>query len=139
MNIGVLENFANFIGKHLCQTLFFNKVAGLQLYFKRLQQRCFPVKFVKFLRTTFFAEHLQWLLLENLFRTSREKKLHFTGEIYVVIWQRYLVKNVSSCIRRTLMFGCFSSFYECDQTNTARITKSTFALLCYNLLLEMIL
>ena len=27
---GVLENFAEFIGKHLCQSLFFNKVAGLQ-------------------------------------------------------------------------------------------------------------
>ena len=31
---GVLRNFAKFIGKHLCQNLFFNKVAGapLQLY-----------------------------------------------------------------------------------------------------------
>ena len=30
----VLENFAKFIGKQLCQSLFFNKVAGLglQLY-----------------------------------------------------------------------------------------------------------
>ena len=33
---GVLENFAKFTGKHLCQSLFFSKVAGvglsLQLY-----------------------------------------------------------------------------------------------------------
>ena len=27
---GVLKNFAKFIGKHLWQNLFFNKVAGLQ-------------------------------------------------------------------------------------------------------------
>ena len=27
---GVLRNFAKFIGKHLCQSLFFNKVAGLR-------------------------------------------------------------------------------------------------------------
>ena len=27
---GVLRNFAKFTGKHLCQILFFNKVAGLQ-------------------------------------------------------------------------------------------------------------
>ena len=27
---GVHKNFANFIGKHLCQSLFFNKVAGLR-------------------------------------------------------------------------------------------------------------
>ena len=31
---GVLRNFTKFKGKHLCQSLFFNKVAGqgLQLY-----------------------------------------------------------------------------------------------------------
>ena len=28
---GVLRNFAKFTGKHLCQSLFFNKVAGLSL------------------------------------------------------------------------------------------------------------
>ena len=28
---GVLRNFAKFIGKHLCQSLFYNKVAGLRL------------------------------------------------------------------------------------------------------------
>ena len=29
---GVLKNFAKFTGKHLCQSLFFNKVAGLRLW-----------------------------------------------------------------------------------------------------------
>ena len=33
---------------------------------KRLQHRCFPVKFAKFLRTPFFSEHLCWLLLTIL-------------------------------------------------------------------------
>ena len=32
LNIGVVENFANFTGKYLCWSLFFNKVADLQLY-----------------------------------------------------------------------------------------------------------
>ena len=27
---GILRNFAKFIGKHQCQSLFFNKVAGLR-------------------------------------------------------------------------------------------------------------
>ena len=27
---GVLKNFVQFTGKHLCQSLFFNKVAGLR-------------------------------------------------------------------------------------------------------------
>ena len=66
MKKGVLRNFTKFTGKHLCQSLFFNKVAGLRpatLLKKRLWHRCFPVNFVKFLRTpflqnTFFTEHL---------------------------------------------------------------------------------
>ena len=29
---GVLRNFTKFTGKHLCQSLFFNKVAGLHLF-----------------------------------------------------------------------------------------------------------
>ena len=52
----VLKNFAKFTGKHLCQSLFFNKVAGLRpatLLKKRLWHSCFPVNFVKFLRTPF--------------------------------------------------------------------------------------
>ena len=32
---GVLRNFAKFTEKHLCQSLSFNQVAGLQLYWKR--------------------------------------------------------------------------------------------------------
>ena len=43
----------------------FNKVAGQKAcHFikKRHQHRCFLVKFAKFLGTSFFTEHLQWLL-----------------------------------------------------------------------------
>ena len=64
---GVLRNFTKFTGKHLCQSLFFNKVASLRpaiLLKKGLWPRCFPVSFVKFLRTPFFIEHLRWLLLK---------------------------------------------------------------------------
>ena len=64
---GFLRNFAKFTGKHLCQSLFFTKVAGLRLrpatlVNKRLWHRYFPVNFGKFLRTSFFTEHLRWLL-----------------------------------------------------------------------------
>ena len=60
---GVLENFT---GKHLCHSLFFNKVAGLRpvtLLEKRLWHRCFPVSFVKFSKTPFFIDQLRRLLL----------------------------------------------------------------------------
>ena len=57
---GVPRNLTKFTGKHLCQGLFFNKVAGLMpatLFKKILWHRCFPVNFVKFLRTPFLTEH----------------------------------------------------------------------------------
>ena len=63
---GALRNFAKLTGKHLCQSLFFNKVADLTpatLLKRRLWHRCFPVSFVKFLGTPFFTEYLWWLLL----------------------------------------------------------------------------
>ena len=59
---GVLRNFVKFTWKHMCQNLFFNKVAGLSpatLLKKKLWHRCFPVNFVKFLRTSFFTLHFQ--------------------------------------------------------------------------------
>ena len=80
----VLRNFAKFTGKHLCQGLFFNRVAGLSpatLLEQRLWHRCFPVNFAKFLRTntsggcfcqfTFiFCEHVQGAVchVENLIK-----------------------------------------------------------------------
>ena len=53
---GVFKYFAKFTRKHLCQSLFFNKVAGLRaaiLLKNRLWRRCFPVNFAKVLRTPF--------------------------------------------------------------------------------------
>ena len=64
----VLRNFTKFTGKHLCQSLFFNKVAGLKsatLLKKRLWHRSFPENFLKFLRTPFLKEYLWWLLVSE--------------------------------------------------------------------------
>ena len=61
---GILRNCAKFTGKHLCQSLFFNKVAGLRpLFKKRLWHRCFPVNFTKFLRAPFLQNTSGRLLL----------------------------------------------------------------------------
>ena len=69
--------FAKFVGIHLCQGLFFNKVASLikltcilaatllknklavTLLINRLWYRCFLVSFAKFVRTLFLAELLR--------------------------------------------------------------------------------
>ena len=47
----------------------FIRVADLQacdFIKKRLQPKCFPMKFAKFLRKPFFTEHPRWLLLHIL-------------------------------------------------------------------------
>ena len=51
---GVLRTFAKFTGNHLCQVLFFNKVAGF-------------VNFAKFLGTPFSQNSSGWLLLKKVF------------------------------------------------------------------------
>ena len=56
---GALRNFAKVPGKHLCQSLFCNKVAG-----PRLSRRCFSVNFAKFLRTPFLQDTSGRLLLD---------------------------------------------------------------------------
>ena len=72
---GVLRNLTKFTGKHLCQSLFLNKVAGLRpttLLKKKLWYKYFPVNFVKFLRTPFYIEHLWLLLLRKILRFYRK-------------------------------------------------------------------
>ena len=93
----MLRNLTKFTGKHLCQSLFFNKVAEtlaqvfscefcqiskntfftehlrVTLSKKRPWHRSFPVNFVKFLRTTFWLNISGRLLLhicEELLRVN---------------------------------------------------------------------
>ena len=47
---GSLRNFAKFTGKHLCQSLFFNKVAGVS---KETLAQVFSCEFCKISKNTF--------------------------------------------------------------------------------------
>ena len=38
---GVLKNFSKFTGKHLCQSLFFNKAADLNFFYRTTPDDCF--------------------------------------------------------------------------------------------------
>ena len=63
---GILKIFAKFTGKHLRQSLFFNKVGDLSLVTllkKRLWHSCFPVNLSKFLRKPFLQNTSGQLLL----------------------------------------------------------------------------
>ena len=65
----VLKIVTKFTGKHLRQSLSFNKIPGqarpATLLKKRLWHRCFPVKFVRFSRTPFLQNTTGQLLLEK--------------------------------------------------------------------------
>ena len=76
MKKGVPRNSAQFKGKHLCKSLFFNKVAGLRpasLLKKRPWHRCFPVNFAKFLRTPFLQNTSGRLLLAYLWEQKKNR------------------------------------------------------------------
>ena len=62
---GVLKNFAKLTGKHLRQSLFFNKVAGGACHFikKETLAQVFSCEFCEIFKNTFFIEYLWWLLL----------------------------------------------------------------------------
>ena len=65
----VLQNFSKLTGKRLCQSLFFNKVAGLRpgiLLKNRLRHRCFPVNFESF-KNIFFTEHFQATAFDDIY------------------------------------------------------------------------
>ena len=55
---GVLRNFAKFRGKHLCQVLFFNKVAAPEPEKKEALAHVFSCEFCEISKNKFFTEHL---------------------------------------------------------------------------------
>ena len=100
---GVLRNFAKLIGKHLCQSLFFNKVAA-----------CFPVKVFlpwgqKFSEAETFAKQTSTeLILKIKFHENYYNRISFEiffRKIYLIIYLFwfcvYLFLQSSSCTKRT--------------------------------------
>ena len=74
---------------------------------ERLQRKCFLVKFAKFLRTPFFIEHLQWLLLTAV-------KIYNIYIINIYI----LIKYQITC--------CYKKIALLKYNDNANINKATF-------------
>ena len=98
---GFLRNSAKFTGRQLCQSLFFNKVAGLgppTLLKKRLLHRCFPVNFAKFLRIPFLRNTSGRRLLYRAHKHDKAfqciDEQNTTGSIGRNHHRRYSVKKV---------------------------------------------
>ena len=88
----VLRNFAKFTGKHGFQSLFFAGLRPATLLKERFWHRCFPVNFVKFLRTPFLKEHLWWLLLD-LESSVLDFQFRETTDISVSYYKTILEQN----------------------------------------------
>ena len=88
-----LEILQNSKENNCARNSFFNKVAGLRratLLKKSLWHWCFPVNFAKFLRTSFFKEHLRWLLLGAVSKATKpcHQKLLLKAVVEVAKRQR---------------------------------------------------
>ena len=83
IKIGYSEKFRKFHSKTPVLEFLFNKVAGPNVcnsIKKRLQHKCFPVKFEKFLlRAPTFIEHLRWLFLKVMNSSSHMKVLRIVA------------------------------------------------------------
>ena len=65
---GVYRNFTKFTGKHLCQSLFFNKelqTSAINFVKKETLPQMFSCEFCEISNKSFFTEHLWWLLLRT--------------------------------------------------------------------------
>ena len=110
---GVLRNFTKFTRKHLYQSLFFNKVAGLRpaASLKKIPwHRCFPMNFVKFSRTTFshrthlvaaseLRQSIQERTNQNLCKTAFKK-----FEVIATSYRRFIDVETTSCVYWELFY-----------------------------------
>ena len=86
---GVLRNLAKFIGKHLCQGLFFNKAAGLSPEKEALAQ-VFSCEFCKISKNT------------HLFHRT---PLVAASVYLIYIWKLYAITIKKSCTFANLLMG----------------------------------
>ena len=96
VNKDVLENFAKFTGKHLCQSLFLNK--KLQIYQNYTLKQVFFCEFCKIFRNFDFIEHL-W--------TTAFVSATYSFICLKIIWLRYFNHKEQATFLR-----------KCDMTQT---------------------
>ena len=88
MKKGALINFTKFTGKHLCQSLFFHKIAGLKacnFIKKETMTQAFSCEFCKISKNTFFTEYLFFCLSVSCWIFS------FICYSYLECWEFYQI------------------------------------------------
>ena len=111
---GVLRTFAKFTGKHLCQSIFFNKRKKGKIFFdkdlrpatllkKILWHRCFPVNFAKFLRTPFLQNTSGRLLLFIVTQRRLFATVMLLRSLKQVYWKSpYFMSVISTVIAKLI-------------------------------------
>ena len=101
---GVLIIFAKFTGKHLCQSLFFNKVAGvsLQLYSKRDFDTNVFLWILRIFKNAYFKEHLRTTVSDRM--NTSEFLLAF---MWLIIFLSVIIVLVSSVAIVCNIIGLF--------------------------------
>ena len=93
MKKGALRNFAEITGKHLWQSLFFNKVARpATLLKKRIWHRFFPVDFAKFLATPFYGTPLDDCFWQTIGQKLGKKEENYKNLIILITKKEIKVK-----------------------------------------------
>ena len=99
---GVFRNFVKLIGKHLCQSLFFNKVAGCNFVKKETLAQVFSYEFCEISWNTFLTEHL-WVTASEwrrYFKLASKKsvKTACVCTVFFFHYFKYYVENIFSRI-----------------------------------------
>ena len=95
----VLRNFAKFTGKHLRQSLYFDKVAGMRtatLLKERLWNRCFRVNFAKFLRTPFLQKTSGGYFWKSQKNDMKFRKIKVNKSVHIAKWRQRYYKTLNN-------------------------------------------
>ena len=126
MKKGVLRNFRKFAGKHLCQSLFFNKVSGLRP--EETMAQVLPYEFCVISKNTFLTEHLwttasvlygDWELLPQSFKNICCRKID-CGKHYR-LW-KYFIKFPRTPTGTAKAIAKFKETTNCKIPHTAGAT-----------------
>ena len=106
---GVLRNLAKFTGKHPCQSLTSQILCNF-IKKKRLWQRCFPVNFAKFLRTSFLQNTCGGCFLNIFFQMSSKILLGFSPSFSHYLVTEVLKSYSKSFLSRQSLNSSWKSF-----------------------------
>ena len=140
----VFLKFHKFHRKTLVLESLFNKVAGLKVWKfikKRLQHKCFPVKFMKFSRTPIFINICERLLLIN-WTSTFISKCKLKEEFSICLWvfgissPRHPGAHIQPSAPQKFLTSSTSSYLKSSHCDYGLWVNGLFKYGLYNLLMS---